>query len=81
MTLIPIGRNQTELDFGNGHKIFVSYQTPVAEVFITPDGPRYRVTATKWSVTTSRHIGKWLHGNVPEKLAQNYFDNLFSEVK
>ena len=59
MQLTPIAANQTELSLNNGTQVFFSYKTPVAAY--TPSKGYIR-TAKKWSVTTSRHINKWLKG-------------------
>lgn len=81
MTLRPLGNNKTVLDFGNGHLILFSYQTPVAESYVAPEGRQYCVTSKKWSVTTSRHINSWIpEGVTPRMLSQNYFDDLLSGV-
>ena len=60
MQLRPIAANQTELTLSNGTQVFFSYKTPVAAYL--SDKAKYVRTATKWSVTTSRHINKWLEG-------------------
>lgn len=52
-----IGSNQTEIEKGDGTLILVSYETPVAAVL--PNGDALR-TNRFYSVTTSRHINKWL---------------------
>jgi hypothetical protein len=80
MTLKPIASNMTELRTAAGTILF-SYETPVA--IITDDNLIYR-TDRKWSVTTSRHINKWLASyNVfaSESRPQEYFDNLIAGVK
>ena len=59
MQLTPIAANQTELSLNNGTQVFFSYKTPVAAY--TPSQGYIR-TAKYWSVTTSRHINKWLKG-------------------
>ena len=59
MNLTPIAANQTELNLNNGTQVFFSYKTPVA-AYCPSKG--YIRTAKKWSVTTSRHINKWLKG-------------------
>ena len=65
MKLTPIAANQTELSLNNGTQVFFSYKTPVA-AYCPSKG--YIRTAKYWSVTTSRHINKWLKGidNVTE---------------
>ena len=59
MNLTPIAANQTLLSFTNGAQVFFSYKTPVA-AYCPLRG--YIRTAKFWSVTTSRHINKWLKG-------------------
>ena len=58
MQLRQIASNMTQLDLSDGTQVLFSYKTPVA----CYDNGRYYRTATKWSVTTSRHINKWLDG-------------------
>ena len=72
MQLTPIAANQTEISFNNGAQVFFSYKTPVA-AYCPSKG--YIRTAKKWSVTTSRHINKWLKGitevtEVPQTVLQ-----------
>ena len=59
MKLTPIAANQNEVEFSNGTQVFFSYKTPVA-AYCPSQG--YIRTAKFWSVTTSRHINKWLKG-------------------
>ena len=59
MKLTPIAANQNEVEFTNGAQVFFSYKTPVA-AYCPSLG--YIRTAKYWSVTTSRHINKWLKG-------------------
>ena len=59
MNLTPIAANQTQLSFTNGAEVFFSYKTPVA-AYCPLRG--YIRTEKFWSVTTSRHINKWLKG-------------------
>ena len=74
MKLTPIAANQNEVSFNNGTQIFFSYKTPVA-AYLPEKG--YVRTSKFWSVTTSRHINKWLQGvtNVDE-IDQSILDNL-----
>lgn len=77
LKLNPIASNVTELELVNGYVLF-SYQTPVA-FMMKSTGEIYKTTK-KWSVTTSRHINKWLskvakYKNVIEK-PQEWFDEL-----
>ena len=59
MQLTPIAANQTQLNLNDGTEVFFSYKTPVA-AYCPSKG--YIRTAKFWSVTTSRHINKWLKG-------------------
>ena len=73
MQLKRIAANQTEISLNNGTKVFFSYDTPVAAQL--PDYEYVR-TATKWSVTTSKHINKWLEGVNATEVSQDILDNL-----
>ena len=74
MKLTPIAANQNEVTINDGTQIFFSYRTPVA-AYLPHKG--YVRTEKFWSVTTSRHINKWLKGvnNVTE-IEQSVLDNL-----
>ena len=72
MQLTPIAPNMTEIETSEARILF-SYRTPVAAYVF---GRGYVRTETKWSVTTSRHINKWLDGVTAEKVAQTYLDKL-----
>ena len=64
MQLTPIAANQTSVSFNDGTEVFFSYKTPVA-AYLPKKG--YVKTDTFYSVTTSRHINKWLPTkDVPE---------------
>ena len=64
MQLTPIAANQTSVSFNDGTEVFFSYKTPVA-AYLPEKG--YVKTDTFYSVTTSRHINKWLPTkDVPE---------------
>lgn len=71
MKLVPIGSNMTILSSGN-NTILYSYSTPVAACL---NGKYYR-TSKHWSMTTSRHINKWLNGRIAEYMSQASFDAL-----
>ena len=74
MQLTPIAANQTELSFTNGAQVFFSYKTPVA-AYCPLRG--YIRTEKFWSVTTSRHINKWLKGITEvTKVSQKYLDEI-----
>jgi len=59
LSIEPYGSNQT-LVTGKGCTVLYSYQTPVA--LVRSDGHAFR-TGTKHSVTTSKHINKFLSEN------------------
>lgn len=67
-----LGPNQTELDTGRA-TIFFSYETPVAALV---PGRGFIRTDRYWSVTTSRHINRWLSGADAEEVAQSELDGL-----
>lgn len=48
-----------ELVLNNGNRVLISYSTPVACYIL---GQGYFKTDKKWSVTTSKHINKWVSG-------------------
>ena len=58
MKLYQKGSNMTELDLGFA-QVFFSYETPVAARLT--DGTLVR-TDERYSVTTTKHINKWLQG-------------------
>lgn len=72
MKLINLGANQTEVKINDNVTVFFSYQTPVA----VKVGGEYFKTDCRWSVTTSRHINKWLGGVKAELKDQAFFDTL-----
>lgn len=72
MKLNTLGSNQNEITLPNGTVILFSYNTPVAACV---EGAFYR-TGKHWSVTTSKHINKWLDGREASEQPQEWFDNL-----
>ena len=66
-----LGSNQAEIN-SNGISLLMSYNTPVAAHI---EGKGYIKTSTKWSVTTSKHIDKWLDGFTAELVDQSVLDN------
>ena len=70
MNLTPIGTNRTQLDLKDGTSVLFSYSTPVAA--LTDNG--YYRTSKNWSVTTSRHIDKWLQGAAYKEQPQEFFN-------
>ena len=76
MQLTPIASNMTEVETSEARILF-SYRTPVAAYVF---GEGFVKTDKFWSVTTSRHINKWLDGGTANKVAQTYLDNLVQGV-
>jgi len=72
MKIKNIGSNQTQVDLSNGDSILVSYSANVAANV----GGKFYKTAQKWSVTTSKHISRWLNDANAEIQPQSFFDNL-----
>ena len=80
MQLTPIASNMTEVETDLGRVLF-SYRTPVAAYVYGEDGFGGGFVRTEkwWSVTTSRHINKWLdlrYGETAKEVSQTYLDNL-----
>jgi hypothetical protein len=73
--LTPIASNMTEVSTPNGNRVLYSYSTPVAAYL---QGVGYCRTDKRWSVTTSRHINKWLDGAEAADRSQGFFDTLLS---
>lgn len=69
----PIASNMTELQTERATVLF-SYSTPVAACM--SDGSGFIRTSKKWSVTTSRHINKWLDGAKAREVDQSELDAL-----
>ena len=65
MKLKVLGANRTEIELPSGLSVLYSYSTPVA---VHVPGVGYLKTETRYSVTTSKHIGQWLDGNVPARI-------------
>jgi len=74
MKLQPIASNMTKLTLNDGTEVLFSYQTPVAAHI----NGQYVKTSKKWSMTTSKHINKWLDGVTAELAEQDFFDSLIS---
>ena len=72
MQLTPIASNMTEVETSE-ERILFYYRTQV-EAYVFGAG---FVRTEKWfSVTTSRHINKWLDGGTAKEVSQTYLDNL-----
>ena len=59
MKITQIGKQNARIVESRGCRVLYSYQTPVA--LEAPNGKYYR-TDQKWSVTTSKHINKFVGG-------------------
>jgi hypothetical protein len=77
MKLRQIGSNQTEVTLNPNIQVLFSYETPVACVH---HGEVFR-TDKKWSVTTSKHINRWLDGREAKIASQVFFDTLVLEAR
>lgn len=78
MNLKPLQANMTELTIGTKSILF-SYETAVA-VFDVGTG-EYLQTSKIWSRTTTRHINKWLDGNIAGYVDQDYFNSIVAGVR
>ena len=74
MKLNSLAANQTVVTLSNGDEVFFSYRTPVA-CYIRSKG-LFGKTETWYSATTTRHINKWLDGEIAKEKPQTFFDNL-----
>jgi hypothetical protein len=82
MKLKQLASNMTELELADGTIVLFSYETPVS--CILPTG-QYCRTLKKWSVTTSKHIGKWYNfrdynAETRAEMPQEFFNNLVQGV-
>jgi hypothetical protein len=80
MTLRPLGANQTEVTINDELVILFSYRTPVACSVVLDGKWQHYKTEKQWSVTTSRHINKWMP-TVTGTKAQEWFDALASKLQ
>ena len=72
MKLNPVGSNMNEVEV-NGKSILFSYKTPVAGY----DSQGAFRTEDYFSVTTSKHINKYLGGkDVGRRVPQSYIEGL-----
>lgn len=76
MKIKQIASNMTELDLGFA-QVFFSYETPVAARLT--DGSLVR-TAERYSVTTTKHINKWLDGCDALTVPQDRIDCLLTST-
>ena len=73
MKLKPLASNMTEVETATATILF-SYSTHVAACM--NDGSGFMRTSKKWSVTTSKHINKWLDGAKAREVDQSELDAL-----
>jgi hypothetical protein len=76
LKLSVIGPNQTQMEIGDATVLF-SYNTPVAAHLPALGWVR---TAQKFSVTTSRHVNRWLDGMTAKSLPAEQFAEALSAV-
>lgn len=76
MNLKKLGNNMTVLDL-NVMEVFFSYETPVGAMLA--DGSLVR-TEEFFSVTTSKHINKWLAGREAREVSQEFIHDLVEAV-
>ena len=76
MQLTPIASNMTEIETDDARILF-SYRTPVAAYVF---GRGYVRTEKWWSVTTSRHINKWIDNCTVREVSQTFLDKLVQGV-
>jgi hypothetical protein len=72
MELRKLGPNETELKLKDS-VVFFSYNTPVAACLI---GGGFVRTNKHYSVTTSKHINRWLDGVEAKLVEQSVLDGL-----
>jgi len=77
MDIKQIAANQTEVSLNDGTIIFVSYATPVAAFL---DGHKWIRSEEKYSVTTSKHVNKWLSGLNTTTVPQSEIDALMRSI-
>jgi hypothetical protein len=79
--LKQVGSNMTEIELSEteshvNRRVLYSYGTPVAFAETGPEGRIYYRTEERYSVTTSRHINKWLPKEQAIERPQAFFDAL-----
>ena len=74
MKLRNIGPNETEINTGD-RSVLYSYNTPVV---VQVHGVGYFRTATRHSVTTSRHINRYLDGAAFTTVTQEQIEDFAS---
>ena len=70
MKIKSIASNMVEYYDCKGNVVLYSYETPVAAILANNNVIK---DETKYSVTTSKHINKWLGGVTPDVLTHKAF--------
>lgn len=73
MKLQNTGSNQVVIEFNDGTEILFSYETPVAGF---KPGTGYFKTDQFFSVTTSKHVNKYIDGIAPAILSQAQIEGM-----
>jgi hypothetical protein len=76
MKIKQLAPNQTELHKNDGTIIFISYETPVAA--FDAGIAKWIRSEEEYSVTTSKHVNKWLSGLDVETVPQAQINSLMS---
>jgi hypothetical protein len=78
MKIEPAGSNMTEIEAADGTTVLFSYTTPVA-AFIP--GVGFIKTEKTFSVTTTKHINKWIKKNgSPESTVTSVSQEMIEEL-
>jgi hypothetical protein len=77
MRIEKLAENMTVAILTDHIYILFSYTTPVAAYI---SGLEYLRTSTNHSVTTEKHIVRWLNGATPIYRTQSFFDRLAKDV-
>ena len=75
MKIKQVGSNMTKLSLPNGTDVLFSYETPVA-AYVPAEG--YVRSWQRYSVTTTRHVNKWLNGHDSREVPQSFIDALIN---
>ena len=78
MKIKRLGETSTEIVLRDGTCILVSYETPVA--MYCPLESKFFRTDRFWSVTTSKHINKWLPDSKVDTIEQDELTLLFNSI-
>ena len=73
MKLRNTGSNQAVIEFNDGTEILFSYETPVAGF---KPGMGHFKTDAFFSVTTSKHVNKYIDGIAPAILSQAQIEGM-----